>query len=191
MENSSETGLSPLTGNPYEDDTPTVQSRLFRFMLHGCVATFGSSVIGFILLVSLLDAGSAQRQGLLLTLATSQYSPAFWATGFFLGLVINNQLKDRSALWVGPLCLLLFSALVLQEVWFLSHSTYFRALTQGHYWHYEYDQYFSLNDGGCGNTECMGKLLLPSVVSSVAYSAGAWLALRYTKKTSAASMTKG
>ena len=119
-------------------------------------------------------------------LAVSQYSPAFWVPGFLLGFVINKQMRNRSAQWIGPACVLLLLVCVVCDVWFFSHSSYFRAATKGHYLRYEYDQLFSLEDGDCSNTECLAKLLiLPPVWASVAYSIGAWLALHHARKQSA------
>jgi hypothetical protein len=171
--------LSPLIGNPFEDNAPTVQGRIFRFILHFFVATIVSAVIG-IIVIARLDTGPSHHQGLLLTLLIgSQYSPILFVPGFFIGLVINDRMGSRSALWVGPVCVVLLFILVLGDIWSLSHSGYYRAYTQGHYLHYEYGQLFSLDNRDCGNTECLGKLLaVPPVLRSIAYSAGAWLALR-------------
>src|ERR1700722_8836516 len=163
MENSSGSGFSLLEGGSSEKQSPTVQGRIFRFIFQGLVATLGNLVIGFILLI-LFQNVPVHYNRVLVLLAVSQYSPAFWVPGFFLGFVINKQMRNRSAQWVGPACVLLLLVCVVCDVWFFSHSSYFRAATKGHYLRYEYDQLF-----------------LP-VWASVAYSIGAWLALHHARK---------
>lgn len=191
MEDSSDSGFSLLEGRSGELRSPTIQSRAFRFIFHGFAATLGGPVIGLMLLLPFWN-GAAHHQGFfVLLLAGSQYSPAFWGSGFLLGLVINDHMQNRSAQWVGPICVVLLLCGFLYDSWFLSHSTYFRVAAQGHFWRYEYDHLFSLDDRNCGGDECLGKFFgtLP-VLTSIAYSAGAWLALRHAKKHDAGSTTE-
>ncbi len=189
MENSSSSALSPLRGNPFEEDPTTVQGRLFRFILHFFVSTIGVAFAGWII-VARLDVSSSHHHGWFATFIASQYSPAFWIAGFFLGLVINDYMRNRSAQWIGPICFALLLVLVFADVRFFDHSTYYRTVTQGHSWRWEYYQLFSLDNGNCGGSECLGKLLIvPPVLGSIAYSVGAWLALRHKKKKVDASST--
>ena len=156
---------------------PTIQGNAFRFIFHSCVATIGGLVTGFVLLAALVPYGPAPSHGLFLRLADSQYSPAFWAPAFIVGLAINDRMRDRSAQWVGTLFVSLLLMLFLQSVWFSSHSAYYRAQNGGHYWRYEYDELFSLGEN-CADG-CLARFLFVSpTLGAVGYSIGAWTALQ-------------
>lgn len=164
--------------------------RLFRieilgFVFHFALATIG---VGFVCFVAGFFAFVlAEKTGLSLgnggTIFGTAYNPWFWIPAGLSGYFVNRVTRNRSACVVGSVALLLLFALMSRDVSFHQQTPYFSQLINdqyhGHYWRYEFEQLLSPSDAKCGSSECLGKLLftLP-VVTSIAYSIGAWLGLR-------------
>jgi hypothetical protein len=110
------------------------------------------------------------------------YNPIVWLVPVFLGIVTNRLMRHRSACLVGIVGALLIPMFMRSEISIIQHSEYMRNLTHGHYWRYEFQQLFSSDDRTCSDSECLGKVLftLP-FLTSVAYSIGAWLGLKFGK----------
>jgi hypothetical protein len=160
-----------------------LQRTVFNFIGHELAAVFGSLVAAFAILSYLDGASSYHQHSLVFRLAASQYSPAFWIPGLFLGFAINYHTRDRSAYWMGIINVLLFVALFFVEVRGLSTSAYSRKVTGGNYWHYAYCEMFSLDAQACGADAFARLFITGPVLGSVAYALGAKLAFRYEKDT--------
>ena len=169
-----------------EDRSPSVQKRTALFVFHGLAATFPSFVIGFIA-VGTMGSGPAPHPGLFRQLATAViYALAFWGSAFLLGLVINDHMRNRSACWVGVVGVVSLVLFVLADAWSVRHYSYYANCVQGHYWKYEYSQFFALDSSRYCGSDGFGQLFITTpVLSSIAYSIGAWLALRFGKRKTA------
>jgi hypothetical protein len=98
---------------------------IFRFAVHLLLATIGSVVIGVILLTPIAFTGD--HPGLLGELLTdAPYSPAFWLSGLPAGFVVNTLMRDRSAFWTGPVCIVLLAAMILTSIRGYQNSIYER-----------------------------------------------------------------
>jgi hypothetical protein len=109
------------------------------------------------------------------------YNPFIWLPAFFLGLVVNRFARHRSAPFVGIVGLVLLVGVMAWDVSILRHGGNYRDLSPGHDWAYEFRQLFSA-DKTCRDSECLGKILVTApFITTVAYSIGAWLGLRFGK----------
>lgn len=148
------------------------------------VVHFPISIFGTVLVAAVLSwpvAAIFSRLGARRIDFATAYNPFLWVSGILLGLLINRFAHHRSAYWAGTLALLLMFAVMVWDISIYKRSGYYGALTHGHYWRYEFGQLFSRGDASCSDSECLGKLFITvPVVASVAYSIGAWLALRFS-----------
>lgn len=103
------------------------------------------------------------------------YLPFVWGPGLILGFLANRRMLQSTACFVwmpGLIWLVLgtFDQTFHRPNW----ASWIVAVKEG---------MFPVSQNGCGTTECLGVLVytMPAV-NSVAYSLGAWLALRSTRK---------
>ncbi len=152
---------------------------VFALVVHVPVAIFGAVIFAIMLdwLASAIFPTVGIRRALSLGIV---YNPFLWVFGMLLGLLVNRFTRHRSACWVGAVALLFMFAVMVWDISIFKRSGYYATLTHGHYWKYELGQLFSRNDASCSDSECLGKLFVTfPVVASIAYSIGAWLALRF------------
>jgi hypothetical protein len=170
--------ISGFVGNE-----PQLRKIALRFIMHSAIATVGGGLVGFVLLnfVSLRPVGPHWR--LITLLADVPYSPAFWGPALLLGFVVNLRMADRSACWVGPLGALMLALLILLSIPGYERSGYELNRTGHSFLTYINGELFSLDPNKCSGDECLGKLLFTTpVLSCIAYSIGAWFALRFTHR---------
>src|SRR5882762_10010552 len=118
--------------------------------------------------------------GLLITFLTDfPYSPAFWGSSFLVGFFVGRYSKDGCAIWIGPAALLIFAALIVASVPGYEQSQYELAISNHSFLKYIWGGLFSVDSSMCGSEECLGKAMFTTpVLNCVAYSIGAWLAIR-------------
>jgi hypothetical protein len=167
-----------ITGGSGQEQSPTFQKKAFQFVSHELAAIAGSLMCGLFLLVRLDGASAAHQHSVIYELLVSQYSPAFWVGGLFLGFVINYHTQNRSACWLGTLNMALLIVIALIDVRNVPHNPYYRSLAEGRPWRYEYRLFFSLH----GGDEFAKLFFVGPILGSVAYSIGARLGLRNRKK---------
>lgn len=156
---------------------PPHEEVLALVFLHVPIAILGTVLIAIVMGWPIIAIFS--RLGMRRFDFAMPYNPLLWVSGVLLGLLVNRFARHRSACWVGAIALLLMFAVMVWDISIFKRSGYYGALTQGHYWKYEFGQLFSPDDATCSDSECLGKLLVTlPVVASIAYSIGAWLGLR-------------
>jgi len=146
--------------------------------LHFLLGTIGGTLL-FMLLAGILGVACSSI-GFPVPEVGFLYNPLLWSGAVVLGALVNRELRHRSACLVGIVGALLLLAIMRSDISLYERSDYYRNLTDGHYWRYEFQQLFSPENRTCADSECFGKLLfaLP-FLASVAYSIGAWLGLRF------------
>ena len=111
------------------------------------------------------------------------FGPSVWLAGFGLGFLINRKLRDRAACWVGIIGVLGLAILIICSYRGFETSAYYRQQTGDSYWAYLDESLFTSDSNKCGSSECLGQFFFTApVVASVAYSLGAFLALRSKSK---------
>jgi hypothetical protein len=139
-------------------ESPSWQLKIGVYLLHCSVAAVGVLLIS-VLMGAILE--KALTSGLIDPLFNRPACPIQIAIGFTIGLLFNRHMRSRSAIfaWIpAALCLLV-------DV---------RAYMQIGGLHYLGDHLFGTN---CG--ECIERFFVVSpFYASVAYSVGAWLALK-------------
>ena len=107
------------------------------------------------------------------------YSPAFWGPALVAGFVRSRAIKDRLALWLGPIALLLFALLILLSIPGYLNSPYELAMSNHSFIRSVWGEFFSIDPNKCPGDECLGKLMFTApVLNCAAYSVGAWVAFR-------------
>ena len=150
-----------------------------EFPVHFLAAAIGGT---FLTVLLTLVAGTALAAiGIHVSAVSLTFNPFLWLTGLLLGYSMNRSRRHRSACLVGVLGVVLLFMLMLWDISGKKNSSYYSSRLGGHYWQYEYDHLLSPDDRNCGGEECLGKLLFATpALSTVAYSIGAFLALRYS-----------
>jgi hypothetical protein len=158
---------------------PGLGKMVLRFVMHSALATIGGATVGLILLsfVHLHPVGPHWRP--ITLIADVPYSPAFWGSALLLGVFVNRNMADRSALWVGPVGAVMLALLIGLSFPGYRGSGYELARSDHSFLRYIGGELFGLDPNACGGDECLGKLLFTMpVLNAVAYSAGAWFGLR-------------
>lgn len=90
--------------------------------------------------------------------------------------LITRFAHARSAKWAAAVA---FVYLLLVFSWDsidVRRSSYVRSTPEGHFWSYQFRQFFSANERNCADTECIGELIATApTLAAFAYSLGAWL----------------
>jgi hypothetical protein len=115
--------------------------------------------------------------------AASIFNPVFWVPASLVGLVINRFVRHRWA-WRAPAVLgvFLIVGIVFRDVSLFRRSGYELGLSHGHVWQYEFERLFSpvssiSTDKG---DRALSQLFITfPFLSSVAYSVGAWLGVKF------------
>ena len=158
-------------------------------LLHVVVALVGG--ILSVLLVGLLIGAILAGMGIRPPTPAVIYNPLVWLPGFLLGFGVNRIVRHRSAPYVVLVGVILLVGIMAWDVSILKHGGTYRGLRPGHYWAYEFRQLFSLTDKTCGDSECLGRILVTApFIITVAYSIGAWLGLRFGKTNNASDQGK-
>ncbi len=157
---------------------PPHEEVLALVLLHVPIAILGTLLVAIVL--GWPVGAIFSRFGMRRFLFAMPYNPFLWISGALLGLFVNRFARNRSACWVGAIALVYMFAIMVWDISIFRRSDYYATLTHGHYWKYEFGQLFSPDNATCSASECLGQLLVTfPVVASVAYSIGAWLALRF------------
>jgi hypothetical protein len=155
-------------------------NELMELPVHFLTATIGGTFLSVLLTVGIGLALSPLR--IRVPDLGPIFNPFVWLAGVFLGFSMNRSRRHRSACFVGVLGIVLLFLLMLWDVSVIKHSPGFSSRLGGHYWQYEYDHMLSPHNQNADGEEYLGKLLFTTpALSSVAYSIGAWLALRYSR----------
>jgi hypothetical protein len=143
--------------------------QLGMFLLHTMLAMVVSPVLGAIITLALRpllgDSGNA--------LFDVPYGPLFWIPALFVAFFVNRKLHNDSAKWIWTIGLLwLIGRMVITLRWY--DSRWCNGCSASQFIWYSYFSYRNCIQ------ECLGQLLatLP-MLSSVAYSIGASLALKF------------
>jgi len=103
----------------------------------------------------------------------------FWGTPLLSGFFINRSARSRAACRVWAVGLLFLLAVVIWDVSIFRRSQYYQKLTGGQFFSYESNQLFGLDPGKWGKRDGLEELfVVVPVLGSIAYSLGAWFALR-------------
>ncbi|MGD0163413.1 MAG: hypothetical protein ABSB39_13175 [Candidatus Sulfotelmatobacter sp.] len=151
---------------------------LLEFPVHFLTAAIGGTVLSALAMIGVGLAVSPFRIRLP---DFGPFNPLLWLVGVLFGFLINRSRRHRSACFVGVLGLALLFLFMLWEVSAIKRSPGYSRRIGGHYWQYEYDHMLSPHNKNADGEEYLGKLLFTTpALSSVAYSIGAVLALRYS-----------
>ncbi len=161
------------TNRPFYEELPFL-------LFHVAVALLGSAVaaipLGWLVSVILSEVRILPP-----TLAVA-YNPLVWVTPFFVGLFVNRFTRHKSAAVVWVVGLLFLLGMMLWDMSILKRGGHNQNLTPGGYWGYEFRQLFSTSEKMCGDSECLGQLLVTTpFIVTVTYSLGALMALRFGK----------
>jgi hypothetical protein len=145
--------------------------RIGSVVIHAMVAMIITVIIGVVL------AGELGR-----TLGVSQnrwvdmpYAPVIWSTALLFSYVLNLRFRTQAAVWVWVFGVAWFLFLLTYELRFHDPRWCDGCSLAQDIW----NSYFTWDYRKCGNTECLGQVFgTTPLLNSLAYSIGAWLALR-------------
>lgn len=109
-------------------------------------------------------------------------NPLLWGPRFILGLVVNRIALRRAACWVW-LAGIVWIAFGTSEALYSYHTRYAGICSP---LDYVVSSFFSLVGSYCGGGENVMPFTLPTF-SAIAYSLGAWIALRLARRTETSS----
>ncbi len=121
----------PLATKQSVPERKALSDELAGFIMHTLLVIFAG--VPVIILLRIVLGGLFGQLG-------TAYNPVFWAPGVLLGFFVNRITRHRAAVWVGVVGLLGACAVMSWSVSGLQHSEYYRNLTQGHYWKYEFQE---------------------------------------------------
>ena len=114
--------------------------------------------------------------------------------GLLTGFSLNSIFRYRLARWVGAFGLAVIAFVVVGGALSTNHGEYYNRLAGGHRLGYQFEQFFA---PGCGTRTSgggacvLGQLLITvPVLSSIAFSIGAGLALRLRQKEPAGEISR-
>src|SRR4029077_9878111 len=137
------------------------------------IAIGGCMTFGFVLLALLHISVRGPHFFVIRFLTDVPYSPAFWGSAFVAGFARSRHVKDRLALWLGPIALVGYALLILGSVPGYLQSPYELAESNHSFVRYIWDQLLSIDPNKCVGGECLGKLMFTApVLSCIAYSLG-------------------
>ena len=103
----------------------------------------------------------------------------FWGTPLLAGFLTNRSARSRAACRVWAVGLLFLLAVVIWDISIFKRSQYYQKLTGGQVFSYESHQLFGLDAGKWGKGDGLEEVfVVVPVLGSIAYSLGAWFALR-------------
>ena len=95
------------------------------------------------------------------------------------GFLINLRARNRSACMVWTIGLLFLLAVAMWDISIFRRSPYYQKLNAGQYLSYESNQLFGLDEARWGKSNGLEEFfVMVPILGSVAYSSGAWFALR-------------
>lgn len=148
------------------------------FMAFGCVVSLGLCALIYGLLL--------HRHPNDLYDSSSIFNPIFWVPSLFFGLMVSRFVRHRW-MWLAPAAIgtSVMVGVMLWDISLFRHSAYELALARGHVWRYEFGRLFSpvspFSPEKADRSLTQLFLTFP-FLSSVAYSAGAWLAIRFGER---------
>jgi hypothetical protein len=138
------------------------------FSLHVLVAMVASMVLGGVLLIITSPLLNKSKNPWF----DFPYSPLLWGSAFLLGLLLNRFMRDASARWVWLVGACWLTLLVLGDIKSDNQRLSNDCSLLQFVW-YSYFSYWNCTQ------ECLGQLIATTpMLNSIAYSAGAALALR-------------
>ena len=158
----------------------SLRTDLMELPVHFLTATIVGTFLSVLLTIGIAAALSPFR--IRVPELAPIFNPFVWLAGLFLGFSMNRSRRHRTACFVGVLGLALLFLLMLWEVSAIKYSPGYSRRIGGHYWQYEYDHMLSPHNQNADGEEYLGKFLFGTpALCSVAYSIGAWLALRHSR----------
>jgi hypothetical protein len=144
-----------------------------RFVFHTFLAIVGSTTIWFLMMAFLGRGGEDLLDYIPLLL-----NPLGWGPGFILGFLVNRRMRNRSACWAWPLS----TAWLAYGIWDECRAYRFPAWfpPKGDFVHRAWHMFFTSPhdaDAWGGSSLALLVFTMPAL-GSVAYSLGAWVALR-------------
>ena len=173
----SDTNGSPsllIGGRLEEKGVARLVSVLGSFLLHAFVALIVGPMIVFVVLLAavvLFDNSHAINPVLK---AGGVLNPLLWGPGLILGLLVNRFVLKSTACWVWLVGMAWIVCGILAA--FFSYHTRFSGICSP--FENVMTGFFSFDSNYCGGGEKVMRFTLPTF-SSIAYSLGAWVALRF------------
>jgi hypothetical protein len=153
-------------------------------LLHLAVALFGSALAA--ILIGWIVSAILSWIRILPPSLPLPYNPLILIPAFFGGFLVNHFARHRSAALIWVVGLLFLVGVMMWDVSILKRGGHYQSLAPGGYWEYELRQLFSTNERACSDSECLGQIFVTTpVILTVAYSIGAWIALRFGNSDSA------
>jgi hypothetical protein len=130
----------------------------FGFLIHELLAVILCPIVSFLIVLVAGDTVLHWSASWYALLFRSLFSPFYWAVAVLIGFWFNRRMRHHSACWVWVLPILTVSLLLMR--YSVPKAEYYEQLSTCH-------------------DECLAAMLLtvPSM-NCIAYSIGAWLALR-------------
>jgi hypothetical protein len=162
----------------------SVGREIVGLVFHALMAMVGGVCIGLLLGVFIFDPLVAAL-GLHLNRwpGIGLYNPIFWLVSAFLGILVNRLTRHRSASWVAAVgvCYLLWSLHLyvpgLHTLDYNGVKVYYQGPTG---WPSVVRALHMLFSPTCKDGQCLEQMFVTlPFLSSIAYSFGAWLALRF------------
>jgi hypothetical protein len=153
---------------------------LAALLIHSVFASL-SIVIGVTagLALLVLTTHGAQRAAFPRELMEVICLSIFWGTPLLSGFLINRSARSRAACRVWAVGLLFLLAVVIWDISIFKRSQYYQKAAGGHFLSYESNQLFGLDAGKWGKGDGLEEIfVVVPVLGSIAYSLGAWFALR-------------
>jgi len=134
---------------------------LFGFLINQLLAVVLCPIVTFLIVLAVGLIAFHLSASLYALLFRSLFSPFYWGAAVLIGFWFNRRMRHLSACWVWVLPILAFSLLLVRY-----------SVPAGAY----HEQLFTCHD------ECLAAMFVTMpTMNCVAYSIGAWLALRSPK----------
>jgi len=150
-------------------------ARPVSFLLHASVAmVIGPIVVFVVALSAVIFFNNSQGINSVLN-AGGAANPLLWGPGLILGLLVNLFVPNRTACWVWMAGIVwiacgVFASLSIYHARFAGICSPLDSIING---------FFSYGSSYCGDHENLTRFTVPTF-SSIAYSLGAWVALRFS-----------
>jgi hypothetical protein len=165
-----------------------VSTNLAGFLIHTVFASL-SVVIGAGAALTLLVVAThvASDVPFLRRLAEIVCIFVFLGVPVVSGFLINLRARNRPACMVWAVGLLFLLGVAMWDISIFKRSPYYQKVSGGQYLSYESNRLFGLDEAKWGKSNGLEEFfVMVPILGSIAYSSGAWFALRCTPKTDSA-----